>query len=464
MPAVSGAPGSRIREEGSLLPLRPELNFIGGLVTATDNPSAGRTDITVTGDGAGSGTYPGTVFTATGGDDTAALQAILDGFETAGGGELIIDGMCRVSGLRYDGGNLTIRGVSGAGSQWYSGTYLTNGDGFINTTSSTTTLDFSHNTASNSDGAANTQGCMIENLRFTASSVMTGGWAIKAGTSFSCSTIRNCTFHGRLYSIYDGTPQNGHYNGVYIGMGAQEIHLHENFFWYMRGPALELEGYHGSTTDGTGTTYLVTGGMMFWCEVGLRYKHKDAVRVTNVDFVLNLTNVQIQSDSGSTYGNSAIMGWAVFTGCIFDGGMVNVVGGASNTIQHIHFIGCHFLAGGLSITGPSVSNIKVDGCTFSDAGVISINSGAAHTSVTGCSFETPYLAAITVASGVCDFIVTGNNVFSGASPCAMVKFTGSNDRFVITGNMVRASSGAVVTSGTSGASNYVLANNLAVNA
>lgn len=455
MPAVSGARGSRIREEGSLLPLRPELNFIGGLVTATDNPSAGRTDITVTGDGAGSGTYPGTVFTATGGDDTAALQAILDGFETAGGGELIIDGMCQVSGLRYDGGNLTIRGASGASSQRDTG-----GDGFINTSTATTTLDFSHNNALNADGAATDQGNLIEYLRFTASSVMTGGWAIKAGTTFSCSVIRSCTFHGRLYSIYDATPQNGLYNGVYIGMGAQEVHLHDNFFWYLRGPALELEGYHGSATDGTGTTYLITGGMAYQCEYGLRYKHKDAVRVTNMDFVLNLTNVQIQADSGSTYGNSALLGWAVFMGCIFDGGMVNLVG----AMQHIHFVGCHFLAAGLSITGPSALNIKVDGCTFSTAATMTINSGAAHTSVTGCSFETPYLAAITVASGVCDFIVTGNNVFSGASPCAMVKFTGSNDRFVITGNMVRASSGAVVTSGTSGASNSVLANNLAVNA
>ena len=36
--------GSRIRDEGSLLPLRPELNFIGSSITAADNAAAGRTD------------------------------------------------------------------------------------------------------------------------------------------------------------------------------------------------------------------------------------------------------------------------------------------------------------------------------------------------------------------------------------------------------------------------------------
>ena len=45
--------GSRIRDEGSLLPLRPELNFIGSSITAADNAAAGRTDISVTGGGGG---------------------------------------------------------------------------------------------------------------------------------------------------------------------------------------------------------------------------------------------------------------------------------------------------------------------------------------------------------------------------------------------------------------------------
>lgn len=461
----------RVYDEGVLLP-GTALNLTGSGVSAAANPSTGRVDASIA---AGAGSYPGTVFEATGGDDTAALQAILTGFEAAGGGELIIVGMCKVSGLTYRGGNLTIRGANGTGSVMptATGAQSQGNCGFINTSASTTTLDFSTTGEGLPTGVKTAQSNLVCDLVFYASNMMTGGYAIRGGSSFSCSTIERCNIFGTTYGL-----AGGHKNGIYLGRGCQDTHINSVFIWYCgSGTGIELEAFEtNGSGSGTGTTYYLRDCFVASCFYGLYYKHKDAVTATNCHFVYNLYNVYMKADTAVTYGYGANHVWSVFTGCTFDSGPVYIDNSTAyasgNRIGGVRFIGCCFQATNLQLVGV-IEDVTVDACYFTSAGQVIVGADAKNVKIVNNTFFgiSGSNAAIALASGAKNFEIIGNTITcdlhygnAGTTAPVGISFGGSHDKFVVALNRIKGSTAAGVGythSGTHGGTTYVFANNIA---
>lgn len=114
--APSPAPGSGVGEqdEGVVLPRRGSINWTGTGVTASDDPTNNRTNVNIPGASFGGGSYPATVLTSQGSDDSTYFQNALNAAQAAGGGEIVLNGWLNLSSTAvYNGSNLRIRAAGG---------------------------------------------------------------------------------------------------------------------------------------------------------------------------------------------------------------------------------------------------------------------------------------------------------------------------------------------------------------
>ena len=112
----AGAPGaiSLVDDEGTPLPVRSTINFIGAGVTAVDNAGASRTDVTIPGGGGGSAIALSTIaFAAT---ITPAVSASINVFEI---GALTANiTVANPTGAATDGMTMVLRFVQNATGGW----------------------------------------------------------------------------------------------------------------------------------------------------------------------------------------------------------------------------------------------------------------------------------------------------------------------------------------------------------
>lgn len=453
--------GIRVRDDaGAPLVMRPYLNAGTNLSAADDG-----TQIVLNAVGGGGGSYPGTILSPSGGDDTAAVQNALNTIASGGHRELVIDGMLSVpnGGLTYDGPAFSMRGLG------------RNASGF--TMSSTTAMLLTIGTSTSYAGRH-----LISNLTFVGPqgglagvSTQTSGGGLLMAAGGSESLITNCQFLGL-------------YESIYLGGGNQQVTIKgcEFFSGGHSYVTVALNQSGGSSPGGGISTYGGGYGSEFWidgCSMyggggfgpgavtnGIKWIATDAGHITGNSIVACGTGINFSPVAARQPENGVGI---VSHNIISDNSVRGVyINGTSYQWSKMLFSTNHHCYNGIGIevAGANTNGINFNGEVIHCNGTIGlkIGSGAKNIFLRDSMVNGNPTCGVDIASGVTDFHITNNRITSGnfSSPAAAtqnygIRYGGSHDNCIIIGNDLRGNATAATTgTAPTASSTVVVANNI----
>lgn len=384
--APFGIPGKlQVLGASGGLPARPFVQFTGTgstNVTSSDDSTNNRTNVIITSTGGGgSSNYNPIVLKPSGGDDTLAAQAALNTIAAQGGGEIIIDGMLKITSA------LTITSTQGVHIHGTSMAY----SGF----------SAPYNSMFNILTVTNCYQFRVSNLFFTthnpaggATTYRTGGKAFVMNSSWF-GQIDNCTFYYQFDAIYStGDSQ-----------GTRVINCQ---CWYFTGNFIEDD--HGGNGNefsvdtvvcyGRGNNTATTNN-----QCGIKWHGRDPIIVRYASIMMCDYGIYCSSEK-----------------------VINGVGMFSNTFSDASS------AAGIYVNMPSGGLVEFNNCWMGTTGVHTYNiSGKsarppalalvdAHAvRVTGCYFDNNIANAIEIAPA-CNMVNIENNYIGGGSSDSGIKF------------------------------------------